>query len=283
MPIRFLSPLLLLALAAASTAAFPTEDQQDIPKTLEEQLAVALERNPQVRLAEAKVRQAEAELTEVRLRITEEIIQLQSDLAGQQLEIEVAKESLLRSEQLVKSGHASSETASQDKIRLLKAEGELTRLQARQRYLLGVDRASARRSATSEVSQDAPKRPRRPGMPAELQKRLDMKIPKVNFEDRAVTDCFLYLSDLGGFSIVIDYDEITSEIGDPDIDIKMNIQLDQSTIGGILQAIVDLNPPLVFVARDYGLLATTRFKAEGMFSATIPAIPMIPEEEPRIR
>jgi hypothetical protein len=70
-------------------------------------------------------------------------------------------------------------------------------------------------------------------------------------------------------SIVVDGETLLRELGPPDA-ILVTLSLGESTLHDTLAALADVTG-IVFVARDYGLLATTASRAFELYGATIPA------------
>ncbi len=286
MSMRWTRPILAAALITSAIAASlpgnaaPLNDPvQEIPKSLEAKLASASKNNPQVLLAQAKVRQAEAEMKEARLRVVEEVIAAHNGLERQRLMIESRTRSLARTRLLLERGMISGEEIAEQEIALLESKTDLTQLEARLRYLLGIDGSPSSGTFVRDAEATKLAPPTRPEMPGPLAQKLNMRIGDVSFEDSPLTDILQFVSQTTGIAFVLQQEAIGSELDVPE-DLLVNVRFDDVSIGGLLLAITDLHPPLTFVARDYGILVTTAFDAEDDWAATIPNVPLSPEAVP---
>lgn len=288
MPKRWILPIAAVMMCTTwLSASEPNEAavkpllEQEIPTSLEDKLSAALQSNPQVNLAEAKLLQAEAELKEARLRVTEETIQAHNALEKQQLVIQSRHEQLKRTQMLAEKGLSSSTHESEARIALLEAEGELTQIRARLRHLLGLDGSGTSRQpqGSGGPGVTATLAIQRPPMPDAMQQKLDRVIPEVDLNDSPLPTALEFISQSTGIPIILQRETIGNEIGSVD-EFNVNLKLEEVSADALLQAIADQFPPIAFVARDYGLLVTTRFDAESYWAATIPEVPLSPEAIP---
>src|SRR5437867_388435 len=110
---RVLTKFALLALVLVTSWSFGRQPAQDQVKqgkseaaaaTLEELLNTALENNPDVQVAEAKLHEVEAELRRTRLNLASQVIALHAKVIAQKELLKVSQEEFTMYARLHKSG-----------------------------------------------------------------------------------------------------------------------------------------------------------------------------------
>jgi hypothetical protein len=104
---------------------------------LEEMLEQALQSNPDVRVAEAKVREAEAKLNQTRLAVTQKVATLYASLDAAKQAVEVAEADLAGATKRFESGRITVEEYMKSRHQVAIAKAELAKLQAEVPYLVG--------------------------------------------------------------------------------------------------------------------------------------------------
>lgn len=128
---------------AAPPAAVTTPASTDKPKEapakskLEEMLQQALQNNPDLRLAAAKVAEAEAELNRARLKVVQRVGAAYQAVEAQKEAVEDAAAELNDLKKLVATGAASSTEMRAASQKLIDAKGKLAALETEMPYLLG--------------------------------------------------------------------------------------------------------------------------------------------------
>src|SRR2546426_1472001 len=148
----------------------------EIPKTLEEMLAVALRSNPEILKAEAKVRKAEADLNQVRLKVTQEVIASYHELVKEKgtLDALVAQEDRIK--KLMAVGQAPSDATSEILVSRLNANARAAQGEAQLRYKLGLGGGGGRGDVGIQRTERR-ETLRRPELPKELKQVLSTEVP----------------------------------------------------------------------------------------------------------
>lgn len=118
------------------TGAFAA-GKTELPKTLEELLAKALNDNPDLRLAETKVREAEALLNKTRLEVMQKAIKMHQE---REVYRAMLKEAQVRFEQhakLFKTGAVTQVAMDAAKLGLQQAKANLAKVEADMPFLMG--------------------------------------------------------------------------------------------------------------------------------------------------
>ncbi len=117
----------------------PADKPKDAPakSKLEEMLQKALQDNPDLRLAAAKVAEAEAELNRARLLVVQKVGAAYQAIEAQKAAVEGAADELNELKNIAKSGAASSADMRAAEQKLIDAKAKLATLEAEMPYLLG--------------------------------------------------------------------------------------------------------------------------------------------------
>jgi len=252
------------------------------PASVAEMLGMALQANPDLAVARAKVAEAEAELRRVQLDVARRVIR-------QRQEIENQKAKIARVERLL-----ASKTISPDE--LSEAVHELSVLENELQYLLGKSPEMPGMSSPmmmgmmpgtmqgmgmpgmgSGMPGMAPGRPGGLGgggqppasrgqtgaggsstpaggkgedaVPKALQTKISLKV-----ENAPLHDVLKRLQESAHVKFVVNTARL-SQAGVP-LDTPVTIDVEEVPLAAVLQLIEDLHPPLGFSIRDYGILVT---------------------------
>jgi len=261
------------------------------PASAAEMLNIALQTNPDLLVARAKVAEAEAELRRVQLDVARRVFRQRQDLENQ-------KAKVTRVQKLQASKSATAEDLSE-------AVNELNALETELQYLMGrLPEGSAGGTLSAGYPGMMPGMPGlgRPmsgfsgvtssggmsgasgisGMPAmgasgggegrapkarggagsptaagpkddKLSKALEAKIT-VKLENAPLHDVLKRLQEMADVKFVINTARL-SQAGVP-LDSPVTIDVEETSLSAVLQLIEDLHPPLSFAIRDYGILVT---------------------------
>jgi hypothetical protein len=220
--------------------------------TLDQALAEAMDKNPGIIAAKAKVALAQAELSSRQLEVARQLVALWSDRQIQENAVKSARNQLERVEQLNRTtpGAISAEVLDNAKSALIDTEAKSSRTQTELRYLTGLvnlmarDRALDIANARSATVQS----PREP-IVEKIRQALDEKI-SVDFDLSPISEVITQLRKSTKIPIVHD-------AAFP-VEWDIRLKLDGATLGAVLQAIEDQNRDVRFVVRDYGLFLTDR-------------------------
>jgi len=253
----------------------------EIPKTLEEMLAVALRSNPEILKGEAKVRKAEADLNQVRLKVTQEVIASYHELVKEKgtLDALVAQEDRIK--KLMAVGQAPSDATSEILVSRLNANARAAQGEAQLRYKLGLGGGGGRGDIGIQRTERR-ETLRRPELPKELKQVLAKEV-SVNYDDgKPLREIIQKLKELSGGQLFPIFEEIPgfSRRGDlathtaPTLDQQVfSLSFSRVPLRVLLLALAD-RYHVCFVFREYGLLVTTPERAATLYA------PAIPEETP---
>ncbi len=131
--------------------------------TLDQSLARAMDRNPGIIAARAKVALAQAQLNSTRLEVARQLVALWSDRQVQESAVKLARSRLERDEQLNKQAAVTTEELENAKGALVDAEAKLARTQMELRYLTGqvnlMPAAAAMEAAARSATVQTPRGP----------------------------------------------------------------------------------------------------------------------------
>jgi hypothetical protein len=262
----------------------------DMP-TLEDMLAVALQNNPDIRVAVAKVSEAEAELNRTRLQVMHKVATFYATRKAAQAKVARAEQDLVRARRLQASRAVAEEDYRAVEQALIVAKAELELVEAEMPALLGkppqkavgekpeqadpdVQRAlqylkriqglpesntqSALRGLLGAYHQEASAQAASGTVADKIRKALDKPIT-VDFRDVPFSEVLAHLQDKTG--IIIRNHLAAYKEGNPRITLKFPEPL---PLRAVLQALEDEFPQLPveggsftnvrFVVREYGLL-----------------------------
>lgn len=239
--------------------------------SLEDLLAQAMEGHPAILLAKAKVAQAQAELGTVQAEVIRQLIALRGEyevhekaLAKVKQQADAAQQGLDKAKtgdlkDLVEA-EAKREAAT---TALAEADAKLSRLNTE------LDQLQA---LMGRLASEAPRPPAGPQPDAEAQQPSEPVKEKMtaaldstanlDFSDTPVPEVVKHLRETCKAPITLDAGRGLN-------DLHVSLQLKGVRLGAALQAMEDVCPELVFVVREYGILATQKEHAEhhGFLSA----------------
>ncbi len=237
------------------------------PATLDEALARAMERNPDILTAQAKLRLAEAELNGARLETTRKIISLWNE---RQAQADVATEvnrayTRFQEANARVAGTVNIETLANARIALVNAKAKLNQIESELQYLIG--QAPVVVNSYRSVGSSQPIRIRTIQLPrGELVEIVRVALAKetpqdLSFRNVPLASVVEHLADAAKINFQLD-SCIESNL-------SITISVRSLSLASAIQAIEDKYPDLKFVVRDYGILVTTPEHAEeeGFFSA----------------
>ena len=248
-------------------AANPLPDSfsGELPATLDQCLSQAMERNPEIATARAKLQLAEAELSGARMEITSKIIDLWSARQSQTATAESARRNADFVGLRAKPGLAQVPEVEAANKALIDAEAAKARTETQLRYLIGQVSPRAERSGSAANEPKvglmaAPLRmPRGPNVEKLRQALLQPTV--MDFEEVPLADAMNYLADL--HHIEIQLDEKTLAAAGIAKDWPVTVRLANMTLAAAVQALDDkFGTSWKFVVRDYGILVTTPERAE---------------------
>jgi hypothetical protein len=269
--------LCLSLLILAVTWAGPVQSQQSskspdamrTPATMDETLAQAMENNPNIVAARAKVKLAEAELNATKLEVARTVIALWTDRQTRGSALNQALE---------QSRRAPTEAEREAANRAIVDSKALTeRLDAELRYQAG--KAAPVAPAARQID-GGEKAFQMPSVLAREKVRQALAQPIVlNFRDARLHQVIAYISDHASVQFQLDQRGLAEDGVEPST--PMTVNYEGLTLGGALQALEDQSGFLKFVVRDYGVLVTTPGQAKNQ--GYYPAIeqPTMPLDVPR--
>ncbi len=222
---------------------------EKVPQSLEEILAGALDSNPDILVAAAKVRAAQAELNQVRLQVTQEVVGLFHSRAELRKTREFRVRSLKSLETRVQAGVVSHADLDVAMISLAESEAKLAAVEAKIRYTIGAGGLSPNALDGGQPSTD--KKAASAPIPEKYAEKLDSLRISVQFDEKSLDEAINALVEITGMNFLID----------PDIDAKevqVGLAFSQDvSLRQLLTALSDTQP-FYFVFRDYGILVTVR-------------------------
>ena len=267
-PRTSLSTLAASFLLIAGPVLAQAGPQGPIPQNLDEMIAAALQANPEVVLAEAKLRQAQAELNQVRLQVTRDVVTAFAE--RKQHEGQLAAASQLLQQALVgqKRGTLSNADVEKAKAELGQAEVASAQSDAAMRYLIGIGTQMSADPFRAKTNQE-PETPKTVARPEKIPESLVQPLAKQvtgPFEKTNLADLMKHLSDQAGVSILVD----PAALGPPaDYEISLALR-DGVTLIQVFQALAD-QVKLCFVLRDYGIMVTSEGRASEIIAPAIPS------------
>ena len=266
----------LIGLPAQPLPSAAPDPLQELPATLDEQLAMAILHSPKVQVAEAKLRTAQAELREVQLLVTEQVIAAHNELIAQEKNLASARRLAEQTQKLHEQSFVSAEEIVASQLSVDQAEALSTQVEARLRHLIGViEGAPADLIGSTVRNTEKSAAQRRPGFTSEQADYLDGEIENVVFENANLEAVLEYVARKLPVSMQIHREPLEDEVGPLD-EVLVNAKFARTDVQGLLTCLTDLVPSLTFVMRDYGVLATSEFDAGRFFSPSIPNVPLDP-------
>lgn len=238
----------------------PDAVQEEFPKTLDKALTLAMERNPDIGTAKARVKLAEAELNATQMEATRKII-------AKWTELQIRRRTLANLQSL------NAQTKGVPLSEIIEVGAAVDRVEADLRYLIGQSSPAAPRSDSVGVAVPGKKvaaiqLPHGP-MVEKVRKAL-LSPSTVDFNEAPLADIMDYLKEVHKIEIQIDGPALKQEGYKDPAAFPITINLKSHSLIAAFQAIEDRYPSLKFVVRDYGILVTTPKVAEtrGYFPAS---------------
>lgn len=219
----------------------------DVASTLDQAIAKAVEHNPDIVAAKAKLALAEAELNSTRMEVARKVIALWNERQGQKAE----RDRVWEMQKSVPNS-VSRENLIAAEARLAQSENELG-------YLTGRAVPGVTRLTRSQAAAKPPQMPRGP-LAEKIRQALNSPTQQ-NFVDEALENVLDYSQDLHKIEIHRDWKALEGEgiaVGGE----KITMNTKGAPLAAALQLLEDQHPPLKFVVRDYGVFVTTSKRAE---------------------
>jgi len=244
--------LVLGSLGAAGHASTTDGPFGKLPRSLDDLLVQALERNPEILIQQARLREAQAQLNQARLAVTQEVVRLHFRRQEQRKIIEQRSRDLQQVDQLYRAGSAQEAEVRKINIALSQAEGELAAIEADLRYAIGAGGAAnlnfgAQREgpARSETPEEAPPAP---VIPERIASVIDGPTIQVGFDTTPLTEVLAFLSQTSGLNFLM-----SPGLEDEDITVSISFA-GPVTLRQLFHAIADVSD-VSFAVREYGILA----------------------------
>jgi hypothetical protein len=245
-----------------------------LPATLDQALAAAMERNPGIAMAKAKLMLAEAELESARFEVAMKVLNQWGERQKQEEILSLANQKFQRVAELRHRGTVGGEEENYENAKkaVIEAQAKAAQSAIELRYVIGqgVSEASSRGGESR-----APATPRATAAPLQLPRgpvvekvRQALLAPTgLEFVETPLCDVVDYLKDTHKIEIQIDVKALSCVVLKPTMPITINLK--KTAFGNALQAMEDQIPELKFVVRDYGLLVTTpgHAREQGYFPA----------------
>ncbi|MEN6405726.1 MAG: hypothetical protein ABFC77_04560 [Thermoguttaceae bacterium] len=231
-----------LALVVASMAAAAESEP-----TLEQLLTQAMDNNPRIAAARAKVTLAEAELRDVRFEVARRLVACRNEIKDQERAIVAAEEANRRTPDAV-----AKSVQIDLKAKLARSQNELQFLTGQTPPSLSVASASSSTTAQHQATLQIPRGP----MVEKIRKAL--KAPTtMEAVETPIQDIAAYVADYCGIAVQID-----NEVLDGKVPFTIDVgKRDNITLGAVLQLWDDKFQGVKWVVRDYGLLVTSPDRA----------------------
>jgi hypothetical protein len=239
--------------------------------SLDQSLNQAMDKNPGIISARTKVASAEAELRNVQFEVARQVVVCSNDCRFRDAAATVARITLKQCEEANSRvpGSVSKEQIDAAKKALIEAEAKLERAASEMRFLTGEAPASISNSiAPSRVPSDAPvSAPPKPplqmprGPIVENIKQALSSPTELDFVEQPVRNVTDYLKARYRIEIQID-DEAFDNDGVDVNKLTLTVNLRELPLGAALQAWDDKFQEMKLVVRDYGILVTTRKRAQ---------------------
>jgi hypothetical protein len=249
--------------ASAADPASLGRQAADLAQSLDQLLTDAMDRNPAIVTAKAKVALAQAELNAAQMEVSQHIISLWNEQKAQEKSLEVVSQKLQRIEGLVKSGAANAEESLRAESAVIEAQATLSKIQNELKTSVGKLPHTVRQASlsTPPTSGESPFRMPQGRLVASIRKALDQQV-SAEFNETPIADVIDYLRDAlcqrnPEFAISIDLSVVDDKVPN-------TLNLKGMPLNAILQAIEDQHADFSwqFVVRDYGLVLTDAGKAQ---------------------
>jgi len=241
--------------------------REEMPRSLDDMIAVALRSNPDVLRAEAKVVQARMALNQTRLRITEEIVSTNHERQRLEGMLRFAENSLSSMQRAKDVNTVSILEVLQAETALIDAKAKLEQNQARLRFLLGLGGDKSLR-ATSGPAALEPARGAGRERPDFSPRQKEMLERKVRIEGPTIKVKELLEKTTGEMVVAPSPYDALEVLAPKAKEAEVPLRV-------LLNLLADAqNRQIAFLFRDYGILITSEEVAKRTLA------PAIPEETP---
>jgi hypothetical protein len=249
------------------------------PETLDQALTAAMEGNPKVVAAKAKLTLAESELNNTRMEVARKVVAMWAQRQQSQLEYDTML-------QANKTSPGSVPNAS-----IINSAAIVSHFEMELRSLIGQAPSALPRGAVNAPApfRQPPKRPQLPRGPVvEKIRKAMLTQAALDFTEVPLSDVVNYLKYVHGIEIQIDKQAL-------DETLQISFSLKGVPLGAALQAFDDQFENIKLVVRDYGILVTTpsraveqgylpvvdfaRLVAEGNEPSPVNLVPLVPQED----
>ncbi|NIA13183.1 MAG: hypothetical protein GWP08_03810 [Nitrospiraceae bacterium] len=240
------------------------------PEEVAEMIEVALQNNPEVRLAAIELERAQVELMQARNRVVRELSQLLQARERLPHEVEMAQQQVERAREAVENGTADEGELAEAARMLMELHGEAEALEGEIQYLMGVGPGFEPRDPEHEREMEhrpespgrqEPVRTPRPEIP-ERYRDVMAQSSVLEAQDTPLGEVLATLSDVYDINIAVGHFA----------DWPVTVSIKDTPLGDALAALSETSGgEFCFVFRDYGLLVAEMDRACTIPGATIPA------------
>ncbi len=226
---------------------------------LDDLLSRALNNHPEIVAARAKFALAEAELRNKQIEVSQQIVSLRDELKKKQYKVELLKQQLETLRGSAQAGDLPADRkAIADDLSQEIIEAQAKADQAKKGLEALVDAPTA--AATAQPPQEKAERQMPSGEIAARIRTLAEKSLSLDFNDAPLLEVANHLSDTVGIKFAVQVPALDQQGLSGDMPIAVHFK--NIHLAAAIQALQDAYPNLEFVARDYGILITTKDSAE---------------------
>ncbi len=245
----------------------PGRRPEESAQTLDQMLAQAMDRNPAIVTAKAKIALAQAELNAAQMEVSRQIISLWNQQEDQKKAIDlfIKELDITRRHYQTGAGGVDENAYLTAQRAVIEAQAQLSKIQNELRSSVGqIPPAIQKAASVPPPMEDESSLPMPQGrLAASIRKALDQRVT-AEFTEAPITDVVDYLKDAirqrqPDFDCTIDLEIAKNANAAP-----ITLNLRGTPLSGVLQAIEDQRGDYAwkFVVRDYGLLLTDAGKAD---------------------
>jgi len=259
--------LVLVLLSGGLLRSQAQEKKKPNPKDaeLEDMYQQALQKNADIRVAEARVREAEAELDRIRQQVLHKILKFHHDVDAAKALAEEYRARYERELELFKKGASSLGEVGAAKATWEKGKADLKVLEAQLPYLLGkqaTEKAPVFKESVNEGTREPSEVLLKPYAKAakiseklaeKLRKALDTPIKGI-FKDRAVPQVFEFLKEHAAKEINIHFNLPDRALNETAVNLDVSAPV---PLGAVFQWFED-RFEWRFVVREYGIVVVER-------------------------
>ena len=245
-------------------------EREPRPEEMAEMIEVALQNNPEVRLATIQLERARVELMQARSRVVRELTEMFHARERLPHEIDMAHKQVERTRRAVESGVADEAELGEAARLLMELHGEAEDLEGEIQYLLGVgpgfepfppEREHEMAHRPEDSDRREPARMPRPEIPERFSEVMAQPCV-LQIDGGVLGEVLATLSDTHGINIAVGefaYRPIT-------------VSITEAPLADALAALAEMaGGEFCFVFRDYGLLVAGTERATTIPGATIPS------------